>query len=219
MHNQALSDAWGGELPVTELRPHAVDLTAAVEAARRGDEAAFNSLYLAVQPGLLRYLRMLVGSDAEDVASETWLQIVRDLHTFRGDEGGFRRWAATVGRHRAMDHLRHHQRRPSVPVPVEAMADLPAADDTAASAERSMTTDGALSLIASLPADQAEAVLLRAVLGLDAQSAADVLGKRSGAVRMAAHRGLRRLAEVLGGARHGGEAVTPGADPTLNEVT
>ncbi|GAA2376139.1 DNA-directed RNA polymerase sigma-70 factor [Catellatospora methionotrophica] len=204
---------------MTNPLPPAADLTAEVQAARQGDEAAFNRLYHAVQPGLLRYLRLLVGADAEDVASETWLQIVRDLHTFRGDEGGFRRWAATVGRHRAMDHLRHHQRRPSVPMPVEAMVELPATDDTAASAEQLMTTGVALSLIASLPADQAEAVLLRAVLGLDARSAADVLGKRPGAVRMAAHRGLRRLAEVLGVERHGGVSVTPGADPTLNEVT
>jgi RNA polymerase sigma-70 factor (ECF subfamily) len=45
--------------------------------------------------------------------------------------------------------------------------------------------------------DQAEAVMLRVVLGLDAQAAAKVLGKRPGAVRMAAHRGLRRLAETL----------------------
>jgi RNA polymerase sigma-70 factor (ECF subfamily) len=202
VHNQSLRDA-RGELTVTELRPHPADLTAAVEAARRGDEAAFNSLYLAVQPGLLRYLRLLVGSDAEDVASETWLQIVRDLHTFRGDEGGFRRWAATVGRHRAMDHLRHHQRRPSVPMPVDSMVDLPSGDDTAVAAEQLMTTDGALALIAGLPRDQAEAVLLRAVMGLDAQSAADVLGKRAGAVRMAAHRGLRRLADVLGADRQG----------------
>jgi RNA polymerase sigma-70 factor (ECF subfamily) len=40
----------------------------------------------------------------------------------------------------------------------------------------------------------AEAVLLRAVLGLDARTAGQVLGKRPGAVRTAAHRGLRTLA-------------------------
>ena len=45
--------------------------------------------------------------------------------------------------------------------------------------------------------DQAEAVLLRAVVGLDAATAAEVLGKRPGAVRVAAHRGLRRLARIL----------------------
>jgi RNA polymerase sigma-70 factor (ECF subfamily) len=45
-----------------------------------------------------------------------------------------------------------------------------------------------------LPPDQAEAVLLRAVVGLDAGTAARVLGKRPGAIRTAAYRGLRTLA-------------------------
>ncbi|MGW5234218.1 sigma factor-like helix-turn-helix DNA-binding protein, partial [Streptomyces nodosus] len=40
-------------------------------------------------------------------------------------------------------------------------------------------------------------VLLRVVVGLDAPAAARVLGKRPGAVRTAAHRGLRRLAREL----------------------
>jgi RNA polymerase sigma-70 factor (ECF subfamily) len=52
-------------------------------------------------------------------------------------------------------------------------------------------------MIATLPRDQAEAVLLRAVMGLDAVAAASVLGKKPGAVRTAAHRGLRALARRL----------------------
>jgi RNA polymerase sigma-70 factor (ECF subfamily) len=54
-----------------------------------------------------------------------------------------------------------------------------------------------LALIARLPADQAEAVLLRVVVGLDAPAAAAVMGKRAGAVRMATSRGLARLAQLL----------------------
>ncbi|HCT79059.1 MAG TPA: RNA polymerase subunit sigma-70 [Micromonosporaceae bacterium] len=173
------------------------DLSSAVEAARHGDETAFRQLYRAIQPGLLRYLQVLVGGDAEDVASETWLHVVRDLRTFKGDGMGFRRWAVTIGRHRALDHLRRHQRRPVVAIPVEALVDLPGTEDTATSAMQTISTDAALSMIASLPPDQAEAVLLRVVIGLDAESAAQVLGKRSGAVRTAAYRGLRRLNETF----------------------
>jgi RNA polymerase sigma-70 factor (ECF subfamily) len=36
---------------------------------------------------------------------------------------------------------------------------------------------------------------LRAVVGLDARAAGAVLGKRAGAVRVAAHRGLKKLAQ------------------------
>ena len=104
-----------------------------------------------------------------------------------------RGWTATIARHRALDHLRRAARRPpQAAVPAEDLASWPAADDTAQHA-----IDAALALIATLPPDQAEAVLLRAVLGLDAQTAGHVLGKRPGAVRTAAYRGLRTLARHL----------------------
>ncbi len=171
----------------------------AVRAALEGHEEGFRTLYRAIQPGLLRYMKLLVGSDAEDVASETWLHVVRDLHTFRGDGEAFRRWTLTIGRHRALDHVRRHQRRPAVTMPVDVLAELTADDDTAAAALETLTTDSALALIATLPRDQAEAVLLRVVVGLEPAAAAQVLGKRSGAVRTAVYRGLRRLAEQLDG--------------------
>ncbi|WP_020521505.1 RNA polymerase sigma factor [Catelliglobosispora koreensis] len=174
------------------------ELASALSAAREGDDQAFRALYQAIQPGMLRYLQVLVGADAEDVASETWLHIVKDLHTFRGDSNGFRRWTITIARHRALDHLRHHQRRPSVATPVETLADLPDREVTEDQAMQLVSTSEAMALIASLPPDQAEAILLRVVIGLDAESSAKVLGKRAGAVRTAAYRGLRRLSEALG---------------------
>jgi RNA polymerase sigma-70 factor, ECF subfamily len=172
------------------------DLSRAVSAAQDGDEDAFRILYRALQPVLLRYLRTLVGEDAEDVASEAWLQIARDLGTFKPREG-FRAWAVTIARNRALDHLRHRRRRPAVATPIEHLAELAGADDTGERAGELISTDAAIALIATLPRDQAEAVLLRAVVGLDAETAAKVLGKRAGAVRTACYRGLRRLAKNL----------------------
>jgi RNA polymerase sigma-70 factor (ECF subfamily) len=173
-------------------------LSAAVAHAQHGSPEAFRALYRDTQPRLLRYLHALVGDDAEDIASETWLHVTRDLHTFHGDHDGFRGWVTTIARHRALDHLRRSSRRPpSDPVPAEDLAGLPAADDTAARALDAVATHAAVRLIATLPPDQAEAVLLRAVVGLDATTAAQVLGKRPGAVRTAAYRGLRTLARHL----------------------
>lgn len=186
----------------------AADLAAAVRAARGGDEEAFRFLYREVQPGLLRYLRGLVGEDAEDLASETWLQIARDIRSFRDEGAGFRGWAATIARHRAMDHVRRNQRRPVAGLPVDLLAELPDTQDTAEHAIRLAATNATIAFIATLPKDQAEAVLLRVVVGLDAKSAAKVMGKRPGAVRTAAWRGLRTLAERMDDVTHLG-AVTP----------
>jgi len=173
-------------------------MAAALEGARRADSESFRILYRETQPRLLRYLKYLVGSEAEDVASETWLQITRDLPNFEGDYGNFRRWVATIARNRAIDHMRRTTRQPhAVPVPVEELTYFAGREDTADRAIESIATDRALSLISSLPRDQAEAVMLRVVAGLDARGAARVAGKRTGAIRTAAYRGLKRLAKRM----------------------
>ena len=170
------------------------DLADAVGRAQQGDAEAFRLLYRDIQPRLLRYLHALAGQDAEDIASETWLQVTRDLPGFTGTYDGFRGWVATIARHRALDHLRRTTRRPpALALPAEDLAAWPAAADTAQTALDAVATRHAVALIATLPPDQAEAVLLRAVLGLDAATAGHVLGKRPGAIRTAAHRGLKTL--------------------------
>jgi RNA polymerase sigma-70 factor (ECF subfamily) len=189
--------AWTPRRPAALTSTGDTSADAVLTAARGGDEDAFRALYRDVQPKLLRYLQVLVGADAEDVASDAWLQIARDLGSFRGDVDGFRGWATTIARNRAMDHLRRQQRRPVVHGTVEDVAEPAGSEDTAQTAVDSVATDAALALIAGLPRDQAEAVLLRVVVGLDAKAAAKVLGKRPGAVRTAAHRGLRTLAAHL----------------------
>lgn len=174
------------------------DLDAVVRSAQAGDEDAFRQLYRAHQPALLRYLRVLVGEDAEDVASEAWLQIARDLRGFSGTWDGFRGWTATIARHRAMDLLRAQRRRPVSAGPIEQLTEIHAAgDDTAARALELVSTDAAVALIASLPPDLAEAIMLRVVVGLDAKATGSILGKRAGAVRTAAYRGLKQLAQRL----------------------
>ncbi|MFD6322621.1 RNA polymerase sigma factor [Streptomyces sp. NPDC058442] len=174
------------------------ELTTAVGAAQDGDETAFRTVYRAVHPRLLGYVRTLVGDpDAEDVTSEAWLQIARDLQRFSGDADRFRGWAARIARNRALDHIRMRGRRPAIGGDETELTGRAAAFDTADRAIESMATDGALAFISRLPQDQAEAVVLRVVVGLDAKTAAETLGKRPGAVRTAAHRGLKRLAEML----------------------
>lgn len=174
------------------------DLDSALAAARRGEESGFAELWHALHPPLLRYLRAVVGDTAEDVASETWLQAAKDVRGYRGDAAGFRVWLFRVARHRALDELRRTSRRKEDNGDVAAVAaDWPAADDTESAAAERADTERALRLIARLPKDQAEAVLLRVVAGLDVAQTAKVLDKRDGAVRIAAMRGLKRLAVIL----------------------
>jgi len=170
------------------------EIARALSAATRGDSGAFAALWRALQPAVLRYLRVIVGAAAEDVASETWLQAARDLRRFTGAPPAFRVWLFTIARNRAIDDRRRAQRRPEEPRELSDRDVAAFEPDVAQSVIQKSDTDWALSVIASLPKDQAEAVMLRVVAGLDVAQTAQVLGKRPGAVRIAAMRGLRRLA-------------------------
>ncbi|NJC72428.1 RNA polymerase sigma factor [Planosporangium thailandense] len=173
------------------------DLADALAAAAAGDEAGFARLWRALQPALLRYLRVVVGEAAEDVASETWLQVARDLPTFNGQLPAFRVWLFRIGRNRSIDEHRRAGRRREDPRDPSAQDDARSrVRDVALEAIENSDTGWALRLIAALPHDQAEAVMLRVVAGLDVAQTAQVLGKRPGAVRVATMRGLRRLASL-----------------------
>lgn len=171
--------------------------TAVLASAQKGSEAAFSRLWEDGNPALLRYLRVVVPEAAEDVAADTWLQVVRGLAGFRGDEQAWRAWLFTTARRRAIDQRRRRSRRPAWPLDEVPPGQLPFSPDAADLAVEHIGTRSALALVAQLPPHQAEVILLRVVAGLDTATVAQLTGRSPGAVRVAAHRGLRRMAEIL----------------------
>ena len=76
-------------------------------------------------------------------------------------------------------------------------AEIPRTADAEQLAMENIATSAAMALLSRLPEQQAEVILLRVVAGLDTEVVADMLGRTPGAVRVAAHRGLKRLAALL----------------------
>ena len=165
-------------------------------AAKAGDSDAFAALWRDTNPALLRYLRLLDPAAAEDLAAETWLNVVRGLGTFSGDEVAWRSWVFTIARRRGVDDLRRKIRHPTSPLGWPPEGEDVAAD-TADVAMANLDTRAALELVATLPPLQAEVIVLRVVAGLPVDRVADIVGRSPGAVRVAAHRGLRALARTL----------------------
>jgi RNA polymerase sigma-70 factor, ECF subfamily len=171
------------------------DFVDVLAAARRGDDGALAMLWRELQPSLLRYLRAIDPGAAEDIASDTWLEVTRRLDRFCGDERDFRGWLFTIARHRAIDHRRRAVRRRTAPVawiPERAGPDDPAADVLA-----DLSTEESVRLVSQLPPEQAEAVLLRILAGLETELVARIMNKAPGNVRVLSHRGLRNLARRL----------------------
>ena len=174
------------------------EFEARLVAAREGSERALAALYRALYPRIVAYLRAVEPAAADDLASDTWLDVVRGLLRFRGDQHGLRAWAFTIARRRVTDHRRQRARKHIAPTPPDVLAEAGGVRDAEQEAFASLESDWAFALItSSLPRDQAEVVLLSVLGGLGAKEVARIVGKRPGTVRVLQHRAVRRLAHVL----------------------
>jgi RNA polymerase sigma-70 factor, ECF subfamily len=171
------------------------DFGQTLDAARLGDDRALAVLWQELQPALLRYLHAGDPDGAEDIASETWLEVTRRLDRFSGGEREFRGWLFTIARHRLIDARRRAARHRTAPV--EWLPDRPGVDDPASDVLVDLSTRASLRLVSELPPQQAEAVRLRVMAGLDTDVVAAIMGKQPGNVRVLSHRGLRSLARRL----------------------
>lgn len=162
-------------------------------AARIGADWAWEEIYRDLAPVVLGYLRGQNAPDPEGLAGETFLQVVRDLHTFDGDEERFRSWVFTIAHHRMIDARRRAKRRPFDPTPHEDLA----RESPVVHAEEDVL--GALAgeelggLIDELTDDQRAVILLRVVADLSIEETAATLGKSQGAVKQLQKRGLAAL--------------------------
>jgi RNA polymerase sigma-70 factor (ECF subfamily) len=104
-----------------------------------------------------------------------------------------------IARRRLADHRRRGARRRTAPVESEILEAVADPEDPAELVvERLSAQEAITNLVAALPSDQAEALMLRVVGGLSVDETAEVMGKRPGTVRVLQHRALRRLARELG---------------------
>lgn len=136
---------------------------------------------------------------ADDLAGEVWVSVARQMGRFAGDESGFRSWLFTIGRCRLIEHRRKSARRRTDPVPQERLdgpVEVGLCGDPALLVLEQLGVREAIdALVANLPPDQAEAVLLRVVAGLDVTEVAQIMDRSPGSVRVLCHRALRRLAD------------------------
>lgn len=147
---------------------------------------------------MLGYLRAQRAPDPEDVLGEVFVEVVRSLHRFEGDEAGFRSWVFTIAHRRLIDARRAAGRRPADPAPTEELEPaLPVVDHDAVLLERA-STEEVLALLDRLGEDQREVLLLRLVAGLTTAEVAEVTGRSTEAVKGLAKRGLARLRAILG---------------------
>jgi RNA polymerase sigma-70 factor (ECF subfamily) len=166
---------------------------------RRGDPDALSEVYRILAGPLTAYLRSQVRDPqlAEDLATETFLKLVRGCRRLQGGPFQIRSWLYRVAQRNVIDHLRARSRRPD-----EELTDLPpedvtSEDDPAEAVEDRDTLARIRLALTHLSPDQAEVLRLRLIAGLSAPEVACVVGKTEGAVRALQHRGVATLARHI----------------------
>jgi RNA polymerase sigma-70 factor (ECF subfamily) len=175
------------------------DFDAVLAAAQRGAPWAFERIFTALSPVVTGYLRVQGSREPEDLASEVFVAVLRNVHSFVGDEAGFRSWVFTIAHRRLLDERRGLGRRPPLTSlsAVPEVLEVPAPDDVESVVDRSMRVDWVRSLCDQLSPDQRDVLLLRLVARLTVDEVAATLGKTSVAVKALQRRGFRAIARIL----------------------
>jgi RNA polymerase sigma-70 factor (ECF subfamily) len=178
-----------GETPSMVRRETVDDLRVRVQAARGGDERAFERLYEQFGRMVHGVLLARVPTDhVDDLVQDVFMTAWQRLDQLK-EEAAFGSWLATIARNRARDF---HRQRPDF-VRLDETAPAPASSPTAPLEARR-----ALSAIRTLPDAYRETLVLRLVEGLTGPEIAERTGLTPASVRVNLHRGMTLLRHKLG---------------------
>jgi RNA polymerase sigma-70 factor (ECF subfamily) len=166
-------------------------------AAKAGLPWAWHQLYAELSPAVAGYLRMQGAGDVDDLVSEVFLGVFRNIGSFAGDGTEFRSWVFVIAHRRLIDERRRQTR-----VAIDAVADVTehvrsVGDDTADIAGSRIAAENVVDLCHRLAPDQRDVLLLRIVADLTIEQVAHTLGKSEGAVKALQRRGLMAVQKLF----------------------
>lgn len=169
-----------------------------VARAKTGDAEAWRALYRDHAGRLLVWLSTRPPADAavsaEDLAAEAWLTAADRIGTFHGTSSEFAGWLFGIARKLGGNVRRRGLRRRTSPTDLESLGEHPA---TPGPEPAYAAQDWVARVLAMLPPRERDVIGCREVVGLDVESTARALGISAVSVRVAHHRGLRRLRDRL----------------------
>ena len=169
-----------------------------LHAARRGDRQALEALLRSVHGRVLAVCQRMLRDplDAADCTQEALVRIVRGIDGFDG-RSSFATWCHRVAATTALDEIRRRGRRPMT---VPETTTEPASSTT--SPEDSVITTGAMrdigDVLATIPEEFRQAVVLSDVADLDYPTIATLLELPVGTVKSRVARGRTMLRERIG---------------------
>ncbi|MBI3400595.1 MAG: RNA polymerase sigma factor [Acidobacteria bacterium] len=166
-----------------------------VRRMRRGDEAAFATLFAAHHAAIHRYALQMCGlAAADDVVQEVFLALLRQSHRYDPARGAVLTYLYGIARHHVLKRLPASGVESALDdddhrtaVPATALDDL----------SRGETVDRVRQAVQSLPPAYREVVVLCELHEMDYETAASILECPIGTVRSRLHRARRLLMTKL----------------------
>jgi RNA polymerase sigma-70 factor (ECF subfamily) len=181
---------------MTGVDRFAGEFDAVLAAAQRGAPWAFERIFTALSPVVVGYLRAQGAQEPDDLTSEVFVAVLRNVRRFSGDEAGFRSWVFTIAHRRLLDERRSLGRRPEL-TELTSVYDRPAPDDVAAAVEASLGEAWVRELCDRLSPDQRDVLLMRLLGRLTIDEVAAALGKTPVSVKALQRRGFRAIGRAL----------------------
>jgi RNA polymerase sigma factor (sigma-70 family) len=172
------------------------DFPAVIEAARRREPWALERVYTTLSPAVAGLLRVQGAAEPDDLTSEVFVGVLRNLDAFDGDEASFRSWVFTIAYRRLTDERRRRLRRPP-PEPLDDGHEIASPVDVEADVGRALAADRVRRLCDRLAANQRDVLVLRLFGRLTVTEVARVLGTSPGAVKSLQRRGYAALTRLL----------------------
>lgn len=167
-----------------------------VRRAQAGDQDAFARIYQAYFDRVYRYIRVRLGSsiEAEDIAEQVFLNMIRSLPAFKWRGAPFSAWVFRIARNQLIDHLRRAARSASLPLDDRVSSTQASPEDVL---EQILTRQELLAAIKRLTQAQKEVIALRFGAQLSTAETAQAMGKSLGAVKAMQHSALAALRKSL----------------------
>ncbi|MEE8517502.1 MAG: sigma-70 family RNA polymerase sigma factor [Dehalococcoidia bacterium] len=146
-----------------------------------------------------RYIALRIGfiHEAEDISSEVFLKALRSAGSYRDTGKPLEAWVFRIAHNLVVDHLRK-QSRTGVNVPLDGAETLASVETVHERIERREDAEELHRALKGLTEPQRQVIALRFGAGMSSEEVADVLGKRSGAVRYLQHAAIEKLRKELG---------------------
>lgn len=183
-------------MTTSKQRSQTPEFAARLQAAKAGVDWAWGEIYANLAGPVTGYLRSRGATDPEDLSSEVFLQVARDIHRFDGDESKFRSWVFVIAHRRLIDARRATSRRVQT---VEEPAEHYDAEggDVEEQVMEQLAVARMREIFELLTDDQKHVLALRIIGDLSLEETAAVLGKRVGAIKALQRRALAAVRSLI----------------------